>query len=119
MNDPNKRNKAEQEESQRDFQERMENSKINNSSGDDLKLADEIVDQVSAPAITGNQAMSAFPGKGVLEVDQAVSASDVNQAASGQMASMGYVTIDGEKVSYEDLQDGPGGVGKIMKRKIY
>jgi len=119
MNNADERNNAAQNESERDFQERMQNSLIDNSFGDDLKLADEIVDQVSAPAITGNQAMSAFPGKGVLEVDQAVSASDVNQAASGQVASMGYVTIDGEKVSYEDLQDGPGGVGKIMKRKIY
>lgn len=62
-------------------------------------------------AITGNQAMSAFPGKGLMNVDQAV---PVNQSN----LSMGYVTIDGEKVPYEDLQDVPGGVGKIMKRKI-
>ena len=38
-----------------------------------------------------------------------------NQAMS---AGYGYVTIDGEKVPYKDLQDVPGGVGKIMKRKI-
>ena len=60
-------------------------------------------------AVTGNQAMSAFPGKGILPV---------GQAQSGQTTSMGYVTINGERVPYEDLQDGPGGVGKIMKRKI-
>ena len=59
-------------------------------------------------AVTGNQAMSAFPGKGMMSVDQ---------AQLGQPTSMGYVTINGEKVPYEDLQDAPGGVGKIMKRK--
>ncbi len=61
---------------------------------------DIIVDEEDQPiiedlgnvgAITGNQAMS---------------------------AGYGYVTIDGEKVPYKDLQDVPGGVGKIMKRKI-
>lgn len=61
-------------------------------------------------AVTGNQAMSAFPGKGLMQVDQ---------ASSGQTGSMGYVFINGEKVPYEELQDAPGGVGKIMKRKTY
>ena len=61
-------------------------------------------------SVTGNQAMSAFPGKGLMQVDQAV---------SGQTGSMGYVTINGERVPYEELQDVPGGVGKIMKRKTY
>jgi hypothetical protein len=61
-------------------------------------------------AVTGNQAMSAFPGKGLMQVDQ---------ARSGQTGSMGYVFINGEKVPYEELQDAPGGVGKIMKRKTY
>jgi hypothetical protein len=67
-------------------------------------------------AVSGNQAMSAFPGKGLMNVDQAV---PVNQPNLGRTTSMGYVTIDGEKVPYEDLQDAPGGSGKIMKRKIY
>jgi len=66
--------------------------------------------------VSGNQAMSAFPGKGLMNVDQAV---PVNQPNLGRTTSMGYVTIDGEKVPYEDLQDAPGGSGKIMKRKIY
>ena len=86
---------------------------------DDEQPIIENIGTSNASAITGNQAMSAFPGKGVLNVDQALSGLDVDQAASGQTASMGYVTIDGEKVPYEDLQDAPGGVGKIMKRKIY
>ena len=79
-----------------------------------LNIIDEqdqpiIEDVGSMGVVTGNQAMSAFPGKGLMQVDQTV---------SGQAGSMGYVTINGEKVPYEDLQDGPGGVGKIMKRKI-
>jgi len=61
-------------------------------------------------AVSGNQAMSAFPGKGLMQVDQ---------ARSGQIGSMGYVNINGERVPYEELQDAPGGVGKIMKRKTY
>jgi hypothetical protein len=69
-----------------------------------------IEDVGSIGAITGNQAMSAFPGKGLMQVDQ---------ARSGQTGSMGYVTINGERVPYEELQDAPGGVGKIMKRKTY
>ena len=42
MNNTNERNNAAQNESERDFQERMESSKIDNSFGDGLKLADEI-----------------------------------------------------------------------------
>jgi len=61
-------------------------------------------------SVTGNQAVSAFPGKGLMQVDQ---------ARPGQIGSMGYVTINGERVPYEELQDAPGGVGKIMKRKTY
>jgi len=86
---------------------------------------DIIVDEEDQPiiedlgnvgAITGNQAMSSFSGKGLMNVDQAM---PVNQPGLGRTTSMGYVTIDGEKVPYEDLQDAPGGSGKIMKRKIY
>jgi len=66
-------------------------------------------------AVTGSQAMSAFPGKGLMDVDQAIS---VDQTQAGQLGSSGFVTIDGERVAYEDLQDNPYGVGKIMKRKI-
>ena len=61
-------------------------------------------------SVTGNQAVSAFPGKGLMQVDQ---------ARPGQIGSMGYVTINGERVPYEELQDAPGGVGKITKRKTY
>jgi hypothetical protein len=61
-------------------------------------------------SVTGNQAVSAFPGKGLMQVDQ---------ARPGQIGSMGYVTINGERVPYEELQGAPGGLGKIMKRKTY
>jgi hypothetical protein len=87
----------------------------------DLDIFDDqnqptIEDLGSMGTVTGNQAMSAFPGKGLMNVDQAAS---VDQSNLGRTTSMGYVTIDGERVPYEDLQDGPGGVGKIMNRKIY
>ena len=80
-----------------------------------LNIIDEqdqpiIEDIGSMGVVTSNQAMSAFPGKGLMQVDQTV---------SGQTGSMGYVTINGERVPYEELQDAPGGVGKIMKRKTY
>lgn len=53
MNNANERNNAAQNESERDFQERMESSKIDNSFGDGLKLADEIID----PTINDLQSM--------------------------------------------------------------
>mgnify|MGYP003624554044 CR=1 FL=1 len=70
-----------------------------------------IEDLGNVGAVTGSQAMSAFPGKGLMNVDQSVPVGQSN-------LDQGYVTIDGEKVPYGDLQDSPGGVGKIMKRKI-
>ena len=42
----------------------------------------------------------------------------VDQTQVDQSGSSRFVTIDGERVAYEDLQDNPYGVGKIMKRKI-
>ncbi len=42
----------------------------------------------------------------------------VDQNQVDQSGSSGFVTIDGERVAYEDLQANPYGVGKIMKRKI-
>ena len=77
MNSANERNNAAQNESERDFQERMQNSLIDNSFGDDLKLADEIID----PTIN-NTNLSANASKGAKKagLDQIADISLINDA---------------------------------------
>jgi len=77
MNNANERNNAAQNESERDFQERMESSKIDNSFGDGLKLADEIID----PTIN-NTNLSANASKGAKKagLDQIADISLINNA---------------------------------------
>ena len=67
------------------------------------------------PVVSQNFNLNNKPLGSGFNVDPAIS---VDQTQVDQSGSSGFVTIDGERVAYEDLQDNPYGLGKIMKRKI-
>ena len=86
MDDPNKRNNAAQEESEKDFQERMENSKIDNSFGDNLTLADEIIDPSSAPVVSSQNNLQSMRNPGNMQGNM-----DMMKAYSANKTKLEYM----------------------------
>lgn len=123
MDDANMRNRAAQQEIERDYQERMEKSLIDNTDGDSLTLADEIfdtnMDNTNFTANTSNAAnqsgLDQVAGMQLMDPGNSPSL-NLNQSVFDPSKSVGYVirTSDREKIPYEQLPIHPSGEGRDM-----